>query len=144
MTLPVVPDVETILANSVSALRDQVLPEIGEVWPRSCTRLVIASLEYAIELLRDDHGATNRAELAAALDGLRATLSADAATIAGGDGSVFEQSSRLLVWAQENPGPDADAVRAALHPVLVGHLDREAGAAMPLIVGLVQTMWSAE
>lgn len=143
MTLPVVPDVETILANSVAALRDQVLPEIDEVWPRSCTRLVIASLEYAIELLRDDHGATNRAELAGALDGLSGVLSADAAAIAG-DGSVFEQSSRLLVWAQENPGPDADAVRAALHPVLVGHLDREAGAAMPLIVGLVQTMWSAE
>lgn len=143
MTLPVVPDVETILANSVAALRDQVLPEIAEVWPRSCTRLVIASLEYAIELLRDDHGATNRAELAGALDSLRAALSTDAAAI-GGEGSVFEQSSRLLVWAQENPGPDADAVRAALHPVLVGHLDREAGAAMPLIVGLVQTMWSAE
>lgn len=141
MTLPVVPDVETILANSAAALRDQVLPELADVWPRSCVRLVVASLEYAIELLHDDHAANNLAELGAAIEQLGATVPSGA--VAAG-GSPFEAASRLLVWAQEHPGPDADTIRSTLHPVLTGQLDREATASLPLVIALTQAMWSTE
>jgi hypothetical protein len=144
MTLPVIPDVETILANSAAALRDQVLPELTDVWPRSCTRLVIASLEYALELMRNDHGAVIVEELTSALDALRPELPADAAEVVGRDGSPFEMASRLLVWSQEHPGADADTVRSALHPVLTAQLDRESATALPLVIALAQAMWSTE
>jgi hypothetical protein len=142
MTLPVIPDVATILANSAAALREQVLPELDDQWPRSCTRLVIASLEYAIELLRDDHGAANRAELVGAIDTLR--RSGEVGRLVAAGGSPFEVASDLLVWAQEHPGPQADEIRAVLRPVLTAQLDREAAAALPLVVALAQAMWSTE
>jgi hypothetical protein len=142
MTLPVIPDVATILANSAAALREQVLPELDDQWPRSCTRLVIASLEYAIELLRDDHGAANCAELVGAINTLQ--LAGEAGDLAAGDGSPFEVASHLLVWAQEHPGPDADEIRSALRPVLTAQLDREAATALPLVIALAQAMWSTE
>ena len=51
MTLPVLPDPETILANSAAVLRDVVLPAVTEEWPRSCVRIIASALEYAAGLL---------------------------------------------------------------------------------------------
>lgn len=134
MTLPVLPDPETILANSAAVLRDVVLPAVTEEWPRSCVRIIASALEYAAGLLDGERAGTNVAELAAALARLRVERPVTAAL--AGTGSVHEQASALLVWAQHHPGDDADAIRAGLHPVLVEQLDREAAAVASLLTAL--------
>ena len=109
MTLPVLPQGDTILVNSATVLRDVVLPTIDDEWGRSCTRIIAAALDYAVGLLADDRDTRHRAELEAA---------------------------RALVWSREHDGADADLVRAVLHPVLVAHLDEEAQAASGVLDAL--------
>ena len=62
MTLPVLPEVETILANSAQVLRDVVLPDLTDEWPRNCARVIAGALDYAIGLLKEDRAAEYRAE----------------------------------------------------------------------------------
>ena len=40
MTLPVLPEVETILANSAQVLREVILPNLSDEWPRNCARVI--------------------------------------------------------------------------------------------------------
>ncbi len=135
MTLPALPDVDTILANSAAVLRDVVLPELHDEWPRSCTRIIVEALHYASELLHDNRPARHREELAAVLDELCPGLGPEAAARAG-DGSAYERASGLLVWAREDGGADAERVIAALHPILSAQLDEEVAAAAPLLSAL--------
>ncbi|MFN8020365.1 MAG: hypothetical protein U0Q03_02450 [Acidimicrobiales bacterium] len=135
MTLPVLPDVDTILVNSATVLRDVVLPTIDDEWGRSCTRIIAAALDYAVGLLADDRDTRHRAELEAALASLGAQLGPAHADVAG-EGSPYERASRALVWSREHDGVEAETVRAALHPVLVAHLDEEAAAASGVLDAL--------
>lgn len=135
MTLPVLPDVDTILANSATVLRDVVLPALDDEWSRSCTRIIAAALDYAIGLLGDDRDVRRRTELEAALAELSARMGADHRDIAG-DGSAYERASRALVWSREHDGPEAATVRSVLHPVLVAHLDEEAAASSSVLEAL--------
>lgn len=136
MTLPVLPEVETILANSATVLRDVVLPGLTDEWPRSCTRVIAGALEYAIGLLREDRTVRHRVQLDEVLARLAQGAPAELAAIASGEGSPFERSSAALVWSREHDGPDAERVRELLHPVLVAQLDEEAAAAEPLLTAL--------
>ncbi len=135
MTLPVLPEVDTILANSATVLRDVVLPALDDEWSRSCTRIIAAALDYAIGLLGDDRGVRRRAELEAALAEMSARLGADLPDI-GGEGTAYERASRALVWSREHDGSDAETVRSVLHPVLVAHLDDEAAASANVLEAL--------
>jgi hypothetical protein len=135
MTLPVLPEVDTILLNSATVLRDVVLPAIDDEWGRSCTRIIAAALDYAVGLMSDDRDARHRAELEAALASLAAQLGAAHADVAG-QGSPYVRASRALVWSREHDGDDAETVRAVLHPVLVAHLDEEATAASGVLDAL--------
>jgi hypothetical protein len=136
MTLPVIPDVETILANSATVLRDVVLPGLTDEWPRSCARVIAGALDYAIGLLHDDRSAGNAAGLEAALGQLADGASVGLAAIVSGHGSVYQRSSAALVWSRETDGPEAVRVRAVLHPVLVAQMEAEAAAAEPLLTAL--------
>ena len=128
MTLPVLPEVETILANSAQVLRDVVLPDLTDEWPRNCARVIAGALDYAIGLLKEDRAAEYRAELEVALRGVAGEVQ--------GEGSPFERASAALVWSREHDGPEAEAVRAVLHPVLAAQMDREAAASEPLLTAL--------
>ena len=121
MTLPVRPDVDTILEACIETLREVVVPEVDSDWGRYSGELLIGSLEYARGLLHEDRNAEHRAALARAVHGLRATVETSAGPewrAAFEDSSPFETASRLLVAAQNDPGPLADEVRGVLHAVL--------------------------
>jgi hypothetical protein len=137
MTIPVLPRVDDILANSATALRTTVLPTITDEFAQLTVALVATALEYAIELLAKPRDAQHRAELDGALRRV-----GDVPEVAPG-GSPFERASRALVWAQRNPGRRADEVRAILHPVLIDQLERETTAAAPLLATLHAAMHKA-
>jgi len=143
MTLPVNPDVDTILGSCIETLRDVVVPEVDSEWARYSGELLIGSLEYARGLLSVDRNAERRAELAEALDRLRPSLLAsDRAEWRAplDDPSPFAVASRLLVLAQNEPGPLADEVREVLHPVLYAQLDSEMSSTMPLFIAFARNM----
>ena len=50
MTLPVAPEVETILDSCIETLRDTVVPHVEGEWPRYSAELLVGSLEYAKHL----------------------------------------------------------------------------------------------
>jgi len=142
MTLPVSPDVETVLTSCIETLRDVVLPEVETQWGRYSAELCVASLEYALGLLGDDREAARRGELAEAVDALAGELR-DAgpvwqAALAGE--SPFVAAGRLLVAAQNEPGPRACRVREVLHPVLHRQLDAERTAGLPLFAAFARNM----
>lgn len=134
MTIPVLPRVEDILVNSATALRTTVLPTVSDEFAHLTVALVAAALEYAVELLADPRDVAHQAELDGALNQLGDVPGVEAGA------SCFVRASQALVWAQQNPGPRADEVRAVLHPVLIGQLEREAAAAAPLLSTLHSAM----
>jgi hypothetical protein len=143
MTLPIQPDIETVLESCAYTLREVLLPEIKSEWGRYSGDLCVASLEYALGLLKGDRNAARREELAAAIERLRPDVAAaehGAWSRALEAPSPFVAASALLVAAQNNPGPLADRVRAALHPLLHAQLDAEMAAAMPLFAAFVKNM----
>lgn len=140
MTLPVLPSVEPILANSASVLRSVVLPSLTDDWPRTCTRIVAAALDYANGLLQHDRGAANRAELDHALGVVAERCGAEVRAIVDGAGSPFERASAVLVWGQAHDHPDAVTARDVLHPVLLGQLERETAEAEQLMNALMLAM----
>lgn len=140
MTLPVLPSVEPILANSASVLRSVVLPSLSEDWPRTCTRIVAAALDYANGLLREDRGAANRAELEHALAVVGERCTGEVAALAAGDGSPFARASAVLVWGQGHDDASAVLARDLLHPVLLGQLERETVEADQLMAALAMAM----
>jgi hypothetical protein len=143
MTLPIQPDIETVLESCAHTLREVLLPEIESEWGRYSGDLCIASIEYARGLLKGDRNAGRRAELAAAIERLRPDVAAaDRRKWHGAldAPSPFVAASALLVAAQNDPGPLADRVRAVLHPVLHAQLDAEMAAAMPLFAAFAKNM----
>ena len=143
MTLPVSPDVDTILGACIETLRDVVVPEVDNEWARYSGELLIGSLEYARGLLREDRNGERRAALAGAVDGLRSSVEGSGKAewaAALDDASPFVAASRLLVAAQNDPGPLADEVRSVLHPLLHAQLDAEMASAMPLFIPFAKNM----
>jgi len=143
MTLPVNPDVETILDSCIETLRDVVLPNVEGEWPRYSADLLVGSLEYAKQLLGEDQNAKRRAELAAAVDAVRTLVAAESEPYwaeALAVDSPFEAASRLLVASQDHPGPVADGVRGILHPVLNGQLDAEFARTIGLFGAFARNM----
>jgi hypothetical protein len=143
MALPVHPDAATILRSCAAALRDVVLPEVETPWARYNANLCVASLEYALGLLEGGRNAPNADELAAAIDGLRPDLEASGAAPmrdALGHASPWESASALLVAAQNEGGDLSERVQKTLHPVLLGQLDKEMAAAMPLFIAFAKNM----
>jgi hypothetical protein len=143
MTLPVNPDVETILDSCIETLRDVVLPNVEGQWPRYSADLLVGSLEYAKQLLGEDLNAKRRAELAAAVDEVRTLVASDSephwAEALAAD-SPFEAASRLLVAGQNHPGPIADGIREILHPVLNTQLDTEFARSIGLFGAFARNM----
>ena len=147
MTLPVAPDVETILDSCIETLRDVVAPSVEGEWPRFSAELMVGSLEYAKALLREDLDASRREELGRALDQVREIVAADPApewAEALAEESPFEAASRLLVACQNSGGEVAGRVRATLHPVLRGQLDAEMGRTMGLFSAFARNMVGAK
>lgn len=146
MTLPVSPDVDTILESCIETLRDVVVPEVDSEWARYSGELLVGSLEYARVLLRGDRNAGRRQALDAAIETLRPSVqrSGSAAWLeALEDESPFVVASNLLVEAQNDPGPLADEVRAVLHPLLYAQLDADLLNAMPLFAAFARNMAGA-
>jgi hypothetical protein len=143
MTLPVNPDVETVLRSCAETLRGVLLPEIESDWGRYSGELCVASLEYAIGLLAGDRNAPRREELARALAGLRSAVEASGSaemSAALSESSPFEAASKLLVAGQNEPGDTSDRIREQLHPLLYAQLDDEMAAAMPLFIAFAKNM----
>lgn len=143
MSLPVHPDAENVLRSCAETLQKVVLPEVETDWGRYSASLCIASLEYAIGLLQGDRNTPNREELALAVEGLRSGLGDEAPSAmreALQADSPWEAASALLVASQNEGGELGEQVRAALHPVLYGQLDREMAAAMPLFIAFAKNM----
>jgi len=143
MTLPVSPDVDTILASCIDTLRDVVVPNVAGEWPRYSADLLIGSLEYVQHVLREDLDGSRRAELASALGELESGLPDDADEAwkqAFAEESPFEAASKLLVAGQDHPGPLADRVREALHPILIRQLDAEMARSTGLFSAFARNM----
>jgi hypothetical protein len=143
MTLPVSPDVDTILGACIETLRDVVVPEVDTEWARYSGELLIGSLEYARGLLHEDRDGERREALAGAVDGLRSSVegSGKAEWVAAlDDASPFVVASRLLVAAQNEPGSLSDEIRGVLHPLLLAQLDAEMGKTMPLFIPFAKNM----
>ncbi len=143
MTLPVSPDVETILDSCIESLRDVVVPSVEGEWPRYSAELVVGSLEYVKHLLKEDLNEQRRVELQQAVDGVRDLVAGESApqwAEALAEASPFEAASKLLVACQDIGGDTADRVRAALHPVLRGQLDAEFGRTIGLFSAFARNM----
>jgi hypothetical protein len=146
MTLPVGPDPDTILAACVETLRDVVLPNVEGEWPRYSADLMVGALEYTRQILKADPDQARRIELASALASVAETV--DEAgnprfAEALAETSPFEAASKLLVAAQDEPGPLADSIKASLHPVLIGQLDAEMGRSFGMFMAFARNMTGA-
>jgi len=147
MTLPVAPDVDTILDSCIETLRDVVAPAVEGDWPRYSAELLVGSLEYVKHLLSEDFDAGRRAELGAAIDEVREIVAAETApewNEALADASPFETASRLLVTSQNLGGEVSERVRDTLHPVLYGQLDAEFGRTIGLFGAFARNMAGAK
>ena len=143
MTLPVAPDVDTILDSCIETLRDVVVPNVEGEWPRYSADLMVGSLEYVKQLLREDFDASRRAELGRALDEVREIVAGESASEwseALASDSPFEAASRLLVACQNLGGEVADRVRATLHPVLYAQLNAEMSRTLGLFGAFARNM----
>ncbi|MCP3986532.1 MAG: hypothetical protein GY723_19285 [bacterium] len=147
MTLPVAPDVETILDSCIETLRDVVAPSVEGDWPRYNAELMVGSLEYVKHLLREDIDASRREELSRALDQVKEIVAADPApewAEALQEESPFEAASRLLVACQNSGGEVAERIRATLHPVLHAQIDAEMARTMGLFSAFARNMVGAK
>ncbi len=147
MTLPVAPDVDTILDSCIETLRDVVAPAVEGEWPRYSAELMVGSLEYVKHLLSADFDASRRAELSGAIDEVRAIVAGESAPEWGealAAESPFEAASRLLVTSQNLGGEVSQRVRATLHPVLYAQLDAEFGRTLGLFGAFARNMAGAK
>ncbi len=143
MTLPVAPDVDTILDSCIETLRDVVAPNVEGEWPRYSAELMVGSLEYVKHLLSEDFNASRRKELGCAVDEVRGIVADDSApqwAEALAEESPFEAASKLLVACQDLGGDVAERVRATLHPVLYAQLDAEFGRTIGLFGAFARNM----
>ena len=127
------PSDRAIHRATAATLRDIVLPAVDDDWARRSVIQLIALAELAGR--RDDPhtvGEHRRAELRAALDRLAgnplvpwppAGGTAAAGNAPDTEETVVDACGRALAAAVADDGPDADAVRAGLRPLLLAHLD---------------------
>ena len=135
MTLPVPPSTRLILENSITTMRDIILPAVTEDWARFNASLMVGALEYALYGLGQDRERDNRQGLAAAVERVRPAVekSGRADAIAAlGEKSPFDAASKLLIWVQNNPGPLASEIQKVLHDELFRQLDEEVKASDPM------------
>ncbi len=147
MTLPVSPDVETILDSCIETLRDVVVPSVEGEWPRYSAELMVGSLEYAKELLRGHPNAARREEMARAVEEVRGIVAVDPAPAwseALAEESPFQAASRLLVACQNDGSELSERVRAILHPVLRQQLDAEMARTIGLFSAFARNMVGAK
>ena len=135
MTLPVHPDIETILENCAETMRTVILPELESEWGVFCGALLTASLTYANELIKNDRGAQYSEELSDALKSIRPTLDNIPDLDLSENSSPYQTATKALVYAQANPGPIADEISQVLQPVLMGQLEVELAATTPFMEG---------
>ncbi|SVC98565.1 uncharacterized protein METZ01_LOCUS351419 [marine metagenome] len=135
MTLPVHPDIETILENCVETMRSVILPELESEWGVFCGALLTASLTYANELMKSDRGAQYSEELSGALKSIQSTLESIPDLAFSEGRSPYQTATKALVYAQANPGPIADEISQVLQPVLMGQLEVELAATSPFMEG---------
>lgn len=109
-------------------LREAILPNLSDEWPRNCAAIA-GALDYAIGLLKED-----RAQYRLPSWRTRCRAFRSRCRVRGQPSSG--RRPRALVWSCEDHGPEADVVRAVLHPVLVAQMDREAAASEPLLTAL--------
>lgn len=148
MTLPIQPDIETVLESCAQTLREVLLPEIETEWGRYSGDLCVASLEYAIGLLKGDRNTSRREQIAQAVEQIRPAIEAaelgdssrEEWNAAFESPSPFGAASALLIAAQNQPGALADRVREVLHPLLHSQLDAEMAASMPLFAAFARNM----
>ena len=143
MSLPVAPDVETILDSCIETLRDVVVPSVEGEWPRYSAELMVGSLEYAKCLLQADYNESRREELRLALVEVK-KVAADSDNPVWEEAlaadSPFVAASQVLVTCQ-NVGDDmAGKIRAVLHPVLRAQLDAEFGRTLGLFAAFARNM----
>jgi hypothetical protein len=147
LTLPVTPNVETILRSCVETLNAEVVPELTSDWGRYSGKLVAASLEYALTLLSDPEAPERRRrELAEVIESLRPGIEAagsSALKAALEADSPYEVASRLLVAGQGDSSALAEELRAALHPLLEQQLEAQMAASLPLLGAFVANMTEA-
>ncbi len=150
MTLPVGPDLETILDSCIETIRDVVLPAVEGDWPRYSADLVVGSLEYAKHLMKENINESRRTELSAALREVQGVVAGGRDPEwkeALGEDSPFVAASRLLIACQNSEeGADrdvADRVRALLYPVLDSQLDAEVARTMGLFSAFARNMHGA-
>ena len=148
MTLPVTPNIETILRSCVATLNAEIVPELTSDWGRYSGNLVAASLEYALTLLSEPEApAQRRRELAEAIEALRPSIEAAGRpefTAALEAGSPYEVASKLLVAGQSASSTLAEELRAALHPLLQQQLEAQLAASSPLLRAFVTNMQEAQ
>jgi hypothetical protein len=148
LTLPVTPNVETILRSCVATLNAEIVPELTSDWGRYSGKLVAASLEYALTLLSEPEApAQRRRELAEAIEALRPSIEASRRpefTAALEADSPYEVASKLLVAGQGDTSALAEELRAALHPLLEQQLEAQLAASFPLLGAFVANMQEAQ
>lgn len=137
MSLPVPPTAEIILKNSISTLRDVLLPATkDDEWARFNTGLLMGALEYALATLGEDRAAKHRMNLTNVLSDLGASIKVSGTTDIINmldNPSPFEAASRLLVWAQNNPGDLAREIQKVLRSELYSQLEEELEASAPIM-----------
>jgi hypothetical protein len=147
MTLPVAPDVETILDSCIETLRDVVVPSVEGEWPRYSAELMVGSLEYVKHLLSQDLDAGRREELGRALDEVREIVASELGpewSEALAHESPFEAAASLLVASQNSDGEVSQRVRSVLHPVLHAQLDAEFARTLGLFSAFARNMAGAK
>ena len=109
------PSDDALWASVSATLRDVVLPHLDDEWAVAQTVMLIALAEQA-RTRGEDPVERQRAELAAALDGLAANPLVQ-------PGEPSAAAAAALAAAVGRDDEDADEVRRVLRPLLVAHLD---------------------
>jgi hypothetical protein len=110
-------------------LRTVVVPALTDPWARAAAVQLVALADYA-RTRPDADPETDRAEeLTAALD----TLAGN--PLVPAEGTAWARAGAALAAAVRRPGPDADAVRRALRPLLLAHLEADLAVTGPMMNG---------
>jgi len=109
------PSDDALWASVSTTLRNVVLPHLDDEWAVAQTVMLIALAEQA-RTRGEDPGERQRAELAAALDGLAANPLVQ-------PGEPSSAAAAALAAATGRDDEDAEDVRRVLRPLLVAHLD---------------------
>lgn len=124
------PTDDAIWASVATTLREVVLPAVSDEWARQSVIQLVGLAEYARARPPDDSDA-RRDRLRAALDSLAGNPLV-AWPPADDTGEPEQAAARALTAAIGRVGPEAEAVRQALRPVLLADLDADLEATASL------------